>query len=77
MCLDVFRNGTGNGTWTDIWPCTGHDNQKWTMAYLGATLTTPNVLLRATPKVVSRRWGPARRASDHPRAGRAVSLRAP
>jgi hypothetical protein len=73
----VFHNGTGNGTWTDIWPCSGQDNQKWTMQYLGATLTTPNLSLRATPNAVSRPRGPARRTSDHARAGRAVSLRAP
>jgi hypothetical protein len=77
LCLDVFKSGTGNGTWTDIWPCNGQDNQKWTMQYLGATLTTPNVLLQTTPSAVSRRRGPARRASGRARAGRAVSLRAP
>jgi hypothetical protein len=52
-CLDVFREGTGNGTWTDVWPCSGHDNQKWTIQDLGATLTTPNLLSRATPQAVA------------------------
>jgi hypothetical protein len=52
-CLDVFRNGTGNGTWTDIWPCTGQDNQKWTLQYLGSTLTTANAFSPATPRVMA------------------------
>jgi cytolethal distending toxin subunit B len=39
-CLDVFRNGIGNGTWTDIWPCSGQNNQKWTLEYLGYSLAT-------------------------------------
>lgn len=38
LCLDVYQNGTGNGTWTDVWPCTGQDNQKWTLEYLGTSL---------------------------------------
>jgi hypothetical protein len=80
-CLDVFRDGTGNGTWTDIWPCTGHDNQKWTMEYLGATLTTPNALSQATPRAMaSTGLGSAGKKtpgradpSDRTRTGSAVS----
>ena len=65
LCLDVFRDGTGNGTWTDIWPCTGHRNQKWTLEYLGATLTTGNVLAQAqaTPRAVA---GDGSDAAGHP-----------
>jgi hypothetical protein len=40
-CLDVFRNGTGNGVWADIWPRKGSNdniNQKWTLQYLGYSL---------------------------------------
>jgi cytolethal distending toxin subunit B len=40
-CLDVFRNGTGNGVWADIWPCKGsvdNENQKWNLQYLGYSL---------------------------------------
>jgi hypothetical protein len=39
-CLDVFRNGTGNGVWADIWPCkrSDNENQKWTLQYLGSSL---------------------------------------
>jgi hypothetical protein len=39
-CLDVFRNGTGNGVWADIWPCkqSDNENQKWTLQYLGYSL---------------------------------------
>ena len=39
-CLDVFRNGTGNGVWVDIWPCkrSDNENQKWTLQYLGYSL---------------------------------------
>ena len=42
-CLDVFRNGTGNGVWVDIWPCKSSDNlnQKWNLQYLGPSLYTP------------------------------------
>jgi cytolethal distending toxin subunit B len=41
-CLDVFRNGTGNGVWADIWPCkqSDNENQKWTLQYLGYSLQT-------------------------------------
>ena len=41
-CLDVFRNGTGNGIWADIWPCkrSDNENQKWTLQYLGYSLQT-------------------------------------
>jgi hypothetical protein len=41
-CLDVFRNGTGNGVWADIWPCkqSDNENQKWTLQYLGYSLST-------------------------------------
>jgi hypothetical protein len=40
--LDVFRNGTGNGVWVDIWPFkrTDNKNQKWTLQYLGSSLQT-------------------------------------
>jgi hypothetical protein len=37
-CMDVRGNGTSNGTGIDIWPCTGTDNQKWTLEYLGFSL---------------------------------------
>ena len=40
MCLDVRGASPNNGTWLDIWPCAGSENQKFTLEYLGFTLVT-------------------------------------
>ncbi|WP_352241957.1 RICIN domain-containing protein, partial [Microbispora sp. NBRC 16548] len=29
-CLDVYNNGTANGSKVIIWTCNGQNNQKWT-----------------------------------------------
>jgi hypothetical protein len=38
LCLDEFKNGTGNGVWADAYTCTGADNQKWTLQFQGTSL---------------------------------------
>jgi cytolethal distending toxin subunit B len=40
MCLDVRGANPNNGTWLDIWPCVGSQNQEFTLQYLGFTLET-------------------------------------
>ncbi|MFC7589354.1 RICIN domain-containing protein [Nonomuraea antimicrobica] len=34
-CLDVIGWATHNGTWAGHYPCTGADNQKWRIEYVG------------------------------------------
>lgn len=32
QCLDVYRNGTSNGTKVDLFPCNGGPNQQWRLS---------------------------------------------